>query len=220
MGNRYNRLASVCAITALMLLLLNTSCSKSGQPANPVPTQTPLPAQTATPQQTQAPLPAQTAIPQQIQLPIPTPELVSGTPGSVFINPKSQTAGQAGQIKVGIEVIPAGWGVSAAEVQVSFDPTKLEALSIQPGEALGPKTISGAQKIDNDRGTIVYALARQGETTAPGVRGVLANLEFRGKSGATGNAKIEITGVGLSNENFEKIIGVKYEGAIVAFQGR
>ena len=142
---------------------------------------------------------------------------VSGTTGSVSLNPKSQTAKPASQIKVGIEVIPAGWGLSAAEVQVSFDPTKLEAVSVQAGGALGPKPITGVLKIDNDLGTIVYALARLGETPGPGAKGVLANLEFRGKSGATGTAKIELTKVGLTNENFEEITGVKYEGAVILF---
>jgi len=175
MGNRHNRLAGLCAIMALTLLLLSISCGK------------------------------------------PAAESVSGTPGSVFINPKSQTAKSAGQIKVSIEVIPAGWGISAAEVRVSFDPTKLEALSVQAGDALGQKPIQGVLKIDNAQGTIIYALARLGETTAPGVKGVLANLEFRGKSGATGTAKIELTRVGLSDENFQDITGVKYEGATIVF---
>ena len=179
MGNRHNRLASLCVIMALVLFLSNTSCSNT-----------------------------------------PAPELVGGTPGSVFINPKSQAVEPASQIKVSIEVVPAGWGISAAEVQVSFDPKRLEALSVQAGDALGPKPITGVLKIDNDLGTIVYALARLGETTAPGVRGVLANIEFRGKSGATDTAKIELAKVGLSNENFAEITGVKYDGAIIVFLGR
>ena len=177
MGNKYNRLASLFAIMALVLLLLGTSCGNTKS----------------------------------------APESASGPPGSVIINPKSQAAKPASQIKVSIEIIPAGWGVSAAEVQVSFDPTKLEALSVEAGGALGTKPLLGTLKIDNDRGTIVYALARLGETPTPGVRGVLANLEFRAKSGATGTAKIELTKVGLSDENFQDITGVKYEGAVIVF---
>ncbi len=144
-------------------------------------------------------------------------ESASGTPGSVFLNPKSQTAKPAGQIKMNVEVVPAGWGVSAAEVRVSFDPTKLEAVSVQAGDALGQKPIQGVLKIDNAQGTIIYALARVGETPTPGVKGVLANLEFRAKSGATGTVKIDLTKVGLTNENFEEIIGVKYDGAVIVF---
>ena len=151
MGNRHYRLAGVCAITALVLFLSNTSCSNT-----------------------------------------PAPELVGGTPGSVFINPKSQAVEPASQIKVSIEVVPAGWGISAVEVQVSFDPKRLEAVSVKPGSALGANPIEGTSKIDNAKGTIIYALARQGETTSPGARGVLANIEFRGKSGASGTTKIEI----------------------------
>ncbi|MDO8578317.1 MAG: hypothetical protein Q7R50_03960 [Dehalococcoidales bacterium] len=86
-----------------------------------------------------------------------------------------------------------------------------------PGGVLGSKPLLGTLKIDNDRGTIIYALARVGETSPIGVKGVLANLEFRAKSGATGTAKIDLTKVGLTNENFEEIMGVKYEGAAVVF---
>ena len=189
MGNRHYRLAGVCAITALVLFLSNTSCSSTSQPSTPPPMQATLPA----------------------------PEFVSGTPGSVFINPKSQAVEPASQIKVSIEVVPAGWGISAVEVQVSFDPKRLEAVSVKPGSALGANPIEGTSKIDNAKGTIIYALARQGETTAPGARGVLANLEFRGKSGASGTTKIELTKVGLSDENFQAIAGVTSDGASIVF---
>ena len=51
----------------------------------------------------------------------------------------------------------------------------------------------------------------------PGVRGVLASLEFRGNSGATGTAKIELTKVGLTDGPFEEIIGVKHDSGVIIF---
>ena len=132
----------------------------------------------------------------------PAAESAGGVPGSVFLNPKSQSAKPGNQIKMSLEVVPADWGVSAFEVQISFDPAKLEALSVEAGDALGAKPILGIRKIDNAQGTIVYALARVGDTTAPGKKGVLANLVFSGKSGAAGPAKLELTKVGLTDENF------------------
>jgi len=148
----------------------------------------------------------------------PATESSGGTPGSVFISPKTQNAQAGSQIKVSVEVVPAAWGISGAELQVSFDPQKLEAVSIKPGSALGANTIEGMSKIDNAQGTIIYALARQGETTSPGARGVLANIEFRGKSGASGTTKIELTKVGLSDENFQAIAGVTSDGASIVFK--
>ncbi len=147
----------------------------------------------------------------------PATESSGGTPGSVFISPKTQNAQAGSQIKVSVEVVPAAWGISGAELQVSFDPQKLEAVSIKPGSALGASTIEGMSKIDNAQGTITYALARQGETTAPGQMGALANIEFRAKTGAAGSASIVISKVGLSDENFQTIAGVTSEGARVVF---
>ncbi len=147
----------------------------------------------------------------------PGNEPVGGAPGSVFLNPKSQTAKAGILIKVSIEVVPANWGVSGAEVQVSFDPQKLEAVSIKPGSALGANPIEGMSKIDNAQGTIIYALARQGETTAPGQKGALADIEFRAKTGAAGSARIEKSKVELSDENIQAIAGVTSEGAAIVF---
>lgn len=147
----------------------------------------------------------------------PATEPAGGTAGSVFINPKSQNAKAGSQIKVSIEVIPASWGVSSAEIRLSFDPQRLEAVSIKPGGALGANPIEGTSKIDNTQGTIIYALARQGETTASGARGALANIEFRTKTGAAGTARIELTGVGLADENFQAIAGLTTDGASIVF---
>ena len=148
----------------------------------------------------------------------PASESVIGTPGSVFLNPKSQNAKPSSQIKVSIEVVPANWGVSGAEIQVSFDPRSLEAVSVKPGSALGANPIEGMSKIDKAQGTIVYALARQGETTAPGTRGALVNIEFRAKTGASGAVRIELSRVGLSDENFQPIPGVTTDGASIIFK--
>ena len=148
----------------------------------------------------------------------PATESVSGTPGSVFLNPKSQTAKPSSQIKLSIEAVPADWGISAAEVQVFFDPTKLEAVSIKAGSALGANPIEGMSRIDNGQGIIIYALARQGETKAPGASGAIANIEFRAKTGAAGTARIELTRVGLSDENFQAIAGVTSDGANIVFK--
>ena len=148
----------------------------------------------------------------------PSTGSTGGTPGSVFISPKTQNAKAGSQIKVSVEVAPGDWGVSGAEIRLSFDPQKLEAISVKPGAALGANPIQGLSKIDNSAGTIVLAIARQGETTSPGAKGALANIEFRAKTGASGTARIELKGTALSDEIFQPIAGLILDGADIIFR--
>ena len=147
----------------------------------------------------------------------PSTESTGGTPGSVFVSPKTQNAKAGSLIKASVEVAPGDWSVSGAEIRLTFDPQKLEATSVKPGAALGANPIQGLSKINNSAGTIILALARQGETTSPGAKGALANIEFRAKTGASGTARIELRGTGLSDENFQPVSGLILNGADIIF---
>ncbi|MBN1190171.1 MAG: hypothetical protein JXA46_10495 [Dehalococcoidales bacterium] len=206
--------AKVCIITALLLGILCASCATNSQPASEsVVEATKARSGAAASQQ-------YTTSQQQAPVQQPAPEYITGTPGSVVINPKSQSAVLAGQFNLKVEVTPDDWGLSAAELQLSFDANALEGLNIQPGDALGDNPITGAQKIDNDSGTITYALARVGETPKPGSQGVIASIDFKVKSGSAGITEVKIVKAGLADESFKDIQGIKCSSAAIGLNGQ
>ncbi len=146
---------------------------------------------------------------------VPAPEWIIGTPGSVYLNPKSQHAKVNSEFTVNLEVVPTRWGISAAEIQLSFDPQSLEALEVRPGGLLGSNPLIGMEKLDNQVGTVTYALARAGTTKPPGDRGTLATFRFKVSGDAIGSLKINIRRISLADEKFEEITGLATQGAMV-----
>ena len=211
------------------MVLLVTSCTRSNvpttQPSNipqatvvsPTLTPTPTPVAVATVRSEPVPPPSPTVATPAVatSLPIPTPEWVKQPTSQVYLNPKSQHAKANEEITVNAEVAPAGWGVSAGELKLSFDAEALEAVKIKAGNLLGSNPLVGAEKIDNKAGTITYALARVGVTPAQTSQDVFATISFKVKANTKGPLKITITQVGLSNQKFDDIKGLMSEGATI-----
>ncbi len=147
--------------------------------------------------------------------PTPTPEVVAQPTVPVFLNPKSQHASPGSEVTVNVEVMPAGWGVSAGEIGLSFDASALEAVKVTPGSLLGANPLLGTQKLDNTAGTVTYALARAGATTAPGARAVLATVTFKVGPTARGTLNVGIAKVGLTDEKLQEIKGLQTQGGTI-----
>ena len=147
--------------------------------------------------------------------PGPLAEFVTNPTTPIFINPRTRHVLQGGEFGFNIEVMPAGWGVSAGEVTLSYDSNAFELLEVRRGDLLGTDALVGVEKIDRKSGTITYALARAGATVAPGRRGVLATVILRVKVSAKGSFRAEIVKAGLANEKFEDIKGLRVQGATI-----
>lgn len=134
----------------------------------------------------------------------------------VYLNPTFIEAQPGQELSINIEVKPSGLGVSGSEVNLSFNPGVLEAVDIKPGNFLGSSPIVGLQQVDNQGGVVRLALARVGKTAVPSPSGILATVEFKVLDSATsGTYEIELTKVGLSDENFQDITGFTIQGTSI-----
>jgi len=85
----------------------------------------------------------------------------------------------------------------------------MDALDVEPGNLLGSSPLVGFKEIDNEIGTVRYALARSGPTTAPTQEGNFATLTFRASANAeNGTYAIRVVNVGLADESFNDISGI------------
>ena len=134
----------------------------------------------------------------------------------VYLNPTSIEANPGDELTIHIEVKPSGWGVSGGEINVVFDPNVLQAVAVEPGGFLGSSPIVGLEQLDNQAGEVRLALARVGETEVPSPSGVLATVAFKVLDSAdSGIYEIELTVVGLADENFQDISGFAVQGAAI-----
>jgi len=81
------------------------------------------------------------------------------------------------------------------EFQLTFDETLVEGVQIQPGNFLSPDWIL-EDTIDNDNGTINYALSQLSPSEPVSGTGVLATITWRGE--AVGTSPVHFTYVLLS----------------------
>lgn len=134
----------------------------------------------------------------------------------VYLNPTFIEANPGEELIINIEVRPSGWGVSGGEIKLVFDADVLQAFGIEAGDFLGSSPIIGLKQLDNQAGEVRLALARVGETGVPSPSGVLATVEFKVLDSAdSGIYEIELTVVGLADENFQDISGFTVQGAII-----
>jgi len=109
-----------------------------------------------------------------------------------------------------------GCGISAGEILFTFDGGTMEVVSIEPGDLLGANPLVGLKEIDNQAGTIKYALARTGPTSVPTPPGVFAILKLKVlESARTGTYELKLSKVGLADETFKDITGLEVQGAKV-----
>jgi hypothetical protein len=133
---------------------------------------------------------------------------------SVSIEPASVEVGTGEQFTAVMKVNPVGKGVSAGEINLSFDPQAMQVVEVKPGDLLGERPLPGILNIDNEAGTVSYSLARIGETTPPTSGAPFAVITFQIlKSAQPGDYNLSFTGVGLANENFEDIRDIQVTGA-------
>jgi hypothetical protein len=144
-----------------------------------------------------------------------TAPIIPAVTQSVFFSPKTQIANPGGEVNINTDVKPAGWGVSAGEINISFDPRVLEAVDIKPGNLLGTNALVGAKTIDNTKGIITYSLARVGATSKSDSQSTFASTTFKVKPGTSGTSSIKLAKVGLSDENFKDIQGLSLDEATV-----
>jgi len=131
---------------------------------------------------------------------------VAWAPPTVSVDPASQSVSADDTFTVDVAVNPAGYGVSSGEINVAFNADAMQVECIESGDLLGVSPLVGVEEIDNVAGTIKYALARVGPTTPPTPTGAFATVTFTVKSDApAGIYDIDITTVGLADENFEDL---------------
>jgi len=80
------------------------------------------------------------------------------------------------------------------EFQIAFDPTLVEVVQIQPGDFLSPDWLL-ENSVDNDNGTLAYALCQLNPSPPQSGDGVLATITWRGK--VMGTSPITFTYVQL-----------------------
>lgn len=135
---------------------------------------------------------------------------------SVALSPSPEKVKPGEQFKVEVRVEPGKQGVSAGEINLSFDSQVMQVVEVKPGELLGERPLPGILNIDNEAGTLNYSLARIGETTAPTPASAFAIVTFQVLEAAkAGDYELTFSGVGLANENFEDIPGVRVKGASI-----
>ena len=135
---------------------------------------------------------------------------------SVRISPESIEADVGQQIVVSVDVNPEGRGISGGEINLSFDPEIFTLLGVTPGGLLGSSPLVGVEAVDNQSGTLVYALARRGPTSAPTQASTFAELTFQVSEGVpAGRYDLLVTRVGLADEAFRDILGIELTPATV-----
>jgi len=133
---------------------------------------------------------------------------------SIALIPSPQEVKPGEQFEIKVQVEPGKQGISAIEINLSFDPQAMQIIEVKPGTLLGERPLSGILNIDNEAGTLSYSLARIGETDVPTLTGTFAVITFQMLDWAQGgNYELSFTGVGFTNEDFEDIVGIQLKGA-------
>jgi hypothetical protein len=133
-----------------------------------------------------------------------------------YLNPTSIELQPGQTLSINVEVKSSRWGASGGEINLAFNPAVLQVVDIETGDFFGSSPIVGLKRVDNQGGIVRLALARVGETAVPSPPGVLATVEFRVlDSAASGSYEIELTSVGLADENFQDITGFNIQGATI-----
>ena len=113
-------------------------------------------------------------------------------------------------------VEPHEHGLSGSQITFSYNPNLLTALNIEAGILLGEDPLIGQTTVDNERGEIVFVIARSGPTEPPTSDGILVTSEWRvNEQVSAQESVIALVSVVLSDENFQYISPVKIGSATV-----
>ncbi len=136
---------------------------------------------------------------------------------AVYLTLPSAEAEPGEELEVRVDVNLKDRGISAGEILFTFDGGAMEVVSIEPGALLGANPLVGLNEIDNQAGTIEFALARTGSTSVPTPPGVFALVKLKVlESAETGTYELELSEVDLADEDFNDITGLKVTGAQVS----
>jgi|GEM_PF-2942574 len=104
-------------------------------------------------------------------------ETVLGAP-TISVAPSSQEVGPGESFSVDIWIDPAGEGVSAASIVLTYDSGTVLVDGVEMGNFLGDEPLMPAEfpKIDNTEGTVRIDAARRGATSVPTLPGVFASI--------------------------------------------
>lgn len=204
-----------------------TTLTQTGEP----PAQTPSPEQMVLPDTTEPDVQSETATqsepepepttqsqptPEAEPIPEPLPEQPLNLPsGGVYFNPPSQQVVTGEEIIVSVETKLKGFGISAAEITLEFDPNVLQVIGLTAGELLGSGPLVGTEEKDDQRGVIHYALARKGPTQITDCAGVLAVIKFKVVGSAGDQHNLTLSEVKLTNQDFKTISGFEIHNGSV-----
>jgi hypothetical protein len=143
-------------------------------------------------------------------------QCAGGGGASLALVPSPNEIKPGEQFEVEVQVKPGKQGLSAVEINLSFEPEVMQVIDIKPGELLGDGPLPGILNIDSEAGTVSYSLARIGATEAPTPAATFAIITFQILNSAQGgDYELTLTGVGAANENFEDIKDIRVKGASV-----
>ena len=135
---------------------------------------------------------------------------------SAYISPISQEASPGQAVTIEVKVEPSNYGVSGGEIHLSFDSTAMKAIGYEAGDLLGNTPLVGLEELDNDAGTLKYALARSGDTPVPTQTGVFMVIDFEILDTVeTAAYHLQLVKVGLADEEFEEIEELNVQDASV-----
>ena len=160
----------------------------------PTPTPTPLP--TATPSPTATPAPPQGGVLARI-----APESLQVAPGQLAL--------------VRVELLVNAVGLSAADLEISYDADGLRVIGIEAGDLLGQDPLVGITLNEPERGRAQIALARVGRTDAPTPNGTLVTVSLQVREGAAPGSRLslEVTNLTLVDDAFRQIPDVRFGDA-------
>lgn len=123
----------------------------------------------------------------------------------VSVLPRAQTVHKGETFTVDIYMDPKDQGVSGGELDISFDSGVATVVDIAPGDLLGDDALEGVRTVDNDRGKILFALGRQGETHVPTAPGVFATITFIADDTMAGSFSLDFGDSSFCDERFDDI---------------
>jgi len=137
----------------------------------------------------------------------------------VSVSPASQTVGPGDSFSIDIIVDPDGEGISGGQLYFAFDASVMQVDSVTAGNLFGANYNEIGPTIDNVAGTVEHAIARQGATTPPTSTGTFATITLTVNGDAPGGTyALDITGMGLSDENFDPIAGIAINDGSVTIE--
>lgn len=123
------------------------------------------------------------------------------------------------EVEVRLALVPVSQGLSAVDVEITFDPAVVQVLSVEPGDLLGTEPLVVVKEIDNENGVVRLAMARRGASPTPSPGGTLAHISVQVSETATSGSTttVELRAVKLVDEAFNLVpeAEIVYQGQIL-----